>query len=83
MQLRSKIIKEKIWFLPAFPRGREPDHELKQHGPGMLAAPPVPAPLLGAGTAAGSGALDTSPCSCFPTAGSMRRQFCSGYVSCG
>lgn len=31
---RSKIIKEKIWFLPAFPGGREADHELKQWSPG-------------------------------------------------
>jgi len=39
VQVRAKIIKEKIWFLPAFPRGRESDHELKQQSPGVLAAP--------------------------------------------
>ena len=83
MQVRSKIIKEKIWFLPAFPRGRESDHELKQQSPGVLAVPLVPAPPRGAGTATGSGALDMSPCSCFPMAGSVHRQLCSGYVSCG
>lgn len=38
MQVRSKIIKEKIWFLPVFPRGRASDHELKQQSPGVLGA---------------------------------------------
>lgn len=61
-----------MWFLPAFPGGREADHELKCQSPGMLAAPLVSVPLLGTGRSPGSDTLNMSPLSVIPLADSVQ-----------